>query len=420
MRKWHKSEQRIRASATEAAARRRLRTLRLARGMSQAELARRTNMATSSLSRLESGERHLSVDLLTPIAVALGVSVGELITPAVTSRTAERRRPHALDLDLHKLRYFVALVEELHFGRAAERLFITQPVLSRQVQKLERELGVDLLIRSSRHVELTSAGRQLFEDAQPLLVAANAVVRRVRRAATGRAALTVGFFVGDPIIQLVRAFDAAHPDTDLDVHRIYWSDQPGALLDEDIDISFAHLPIDDDGLDLAHLYSSPRLALLPATHRLAGRCEIAIRELADDPVIVHGGASPIWDAWHNVDPRPDGRHARRGPTVHNLEEKIEVAGTGRAVGFIPVCITAAMQIPPEVMAIPVVDIPPVDVCLAWKADRRSEAIHQLVSTAQATLYRRSSAPSREGTKTAQAPIPDRLDFTNAGTAQCRT
>lgn len=396
MRKWHKPEQRLRASATEDAARRRLRELRLAKGMSRAELARRTNIARSTLSRLESGERHLSVALLAPLAVALEVSAGELITPAARSRTAGQQRPDALDLDLHRLRYFAALAQELHFGRAAERLCITQPVLSRQIQKLEQELGVDLMTRSSRRVELTPAGRQLFEDAQPLLAAASAVGRRVRRAATGRAALTVGFFAGDPIIQLVRAFDAACPGTDIDVQRIYWSDQPGALLDEDIDISFAHLPIDDHGLDLAHLYSSPRMALLPATHRLAGRSEIAIQELADDPVIMHGGASPLWDAWHNVDPRPDGRNARRGPAVHNLEEKIGVVGAGRAIGFIPASITAAMQIPPEVTAIPVADIPPVKVCLAWKADRRSEAIRQLVATARATLPRRSQAQSSEG------------------------
>jgi DNA-binding transcriptional LysR family regulator/DNA-binding Xre family transcriptional regulator len=353
--------------------------------MSQAELARRTNMAACTLSRLEAGERRLSVDRLAPLAAALEISVGELIAPAATSRAAERPRPDPLDLDLRRLRYFVAVAQELHFGQAAERLSITQPVLSRQIRKLEQEVGVDLLTRSSRHVELTHAGRQLFEDAQALLAAANATGRRVRRAATGRAALTVGFFVGDPIIPLVRAFNATHHDTDIDVERIYWSDQPGALLDDHIDISFVHFPIDDDGLDLARLYSSPRLALLPGSHNLAGRSEIAIRELADDPVVLHGGASPIWDAWHNVDPRPDGTRPRRGPTARNLEEKIEVVGTGRAISFIPASVTAAMHIPPEVTAIPVIDIPPVTVCLAWKADRRSEAIRDLVATARTTL-----------------------------------
>jgi transcriptional regulator with XRE-family HTH domain len=279
---WHNSVQRPGASVTSEAVRRRVRALRLAKGMSQAELARRINMATCTLSRLESGERGLSVDHLAPLAAALGVAIGELITPSAKSRAAERPRPAPLDLDLRRLRYFVALGEELHFGQAAERLSIAQPVLSRQIRKLEQELGVGLLSRSSRHVELTVAGRQLFGDARPLLATANATGRRVRRAATGRAALTVGFLIGDPIIRLVRAFDATHTNTDIDVERIYWSDQPGALLDDHIDISFVHLPIDDDGLNLAYLYSSPTVALLPGSHGLAGRSEIAIRERQPD------------------------------------------------------------------------------------------------------------------------------------------
>ena len=260
--------------------------------MSQAELARRANMAASTLSRLESGERRLSVDHLAPLAAALDVSVAELIAPIATSRAAERPEPGLQDLDLRRLRYFVALAEELHFGRAAERLHITQPALSRQIRRLEQDVGVGLLTRSSRRVELAPAGRQLLEDAGPLLAAATAAGRRVMRAAAGRVALTVGFMAGDPIIALVRAFDATHHDTDVEVQRINWPDQPGALLNDQVDISFVHLPIDDNGLALAHLYSSPRLALLPGSHDLAERAEISIGELADDPVVLHGAPAP--------------------------------------------------------------------------------------------------------------------------------
>jgi DNA-binding transcriptional LysR family regulator len=126
------------------------------------------------------------------------------------------------------------------------------------------------------------------------------------------------------------------------------------------------------------------VALLPASHRLAGRSQTTIRELADDPVVLHWGASPVWEAWNNVDPRPDGRRPRRGPTVRNLEEMIEVVGTERAISFVPACVTAAIQVPPEVTAIPVVDSPPTEVCLAWKAYRRSKAIRDLVATARTT------------------------------------
>lgn len=380
-----KSGKHVRASASADEVRRRLRTLRVAKGMSQAELARRTNMATSTLSRLESGERCLTIDHLTPLAAVLGVSVGELIGPTATSKPAEHPSSDPLDLDLRRLRYFVVLAEHLHFGRAAERLNITQPVLSRQIRRLEQDVGVDLLLRSSRHVELTVAGHQLVEDAETLLASAKAIKRRVRDAATGQAGLTVGFLVGDPIIQLILAFDAMHPAVDVDVKRIQWSDQPRALLEDHVNVSFVHLPMDDDGLDLAHLYSLPMMALLPTSHRLAGRSQIVVREVAGDPIVEQWGANAIWGAWRNVGHRRERGRSRSGPAARNVEESIEMVGTGRGISFVPISVTAAIQIPREVTAIPVVDLPPAQVCLACKAGRRSDAIRDLVATAQATL-----------------------------------
>jgi DNA-binding transcriptional LysR family regulator len=279
------------------------------------------------------------------------------------------------------LRYFVAVAEGLHFGRAAERLYVAQPVLSRQIRSLEQELGADLFVRSSRRVELTEAGRQLLEEARPLLAAADAATRRVQRAAAGVGTLTVAFFIGDPISRVVRAFSVSHPEITVDVARIYWSDQTDVLLDGRADVAFVHLPIDEEGLAVAHLY----FALLPADHPLAAREEVSINELADDPVILHRRASPIWEAWHNTDPRPDGRRPRPGPTVNNIEEKLEQVGAGRAISFVPASAAAAITMPPDVAAVPVGDIPPTEVCLAWKAARQSPVIGEFVRVAQVLL-----------------------------------
>jgi DNA-binding transcriptional LysR family regulator len=287
----------------------------------------------------------------------------------------------------------VVVADELHFGRAAERLYVTQPVLSRQLRRLEHELGATLLLRSSRRVELTDAGRQLLEDAVPLLAAADAAVRRVRTAAEGVRALTVGFFIGDPVSRLVKAFGSTHPDVTVDVARIYWSDQTNVLFDGQVDVAFVHTPIDEARLDLLRLYTTQRVALLPASHPLANRDELTISELDDDPVILHRGASATWEAWHNTDPRPDGRRPRPGPFVSNLEEKLEVVATGRAISFVPATAAAALQIPRDVVAIPVIDISPTQVCLAWKADRRSETIAAIVETARDVF--RGSASLRQ-------------------------
>jgi DNA-binding transcriptional LysR family regulator len=293
-----------------------------------------------------------------------------------------------VDLDLRKLRYFVAVAEELHFGHAAERLYVAQPVLSRQIRKLEQELGAELFTRSSRHVELTEAGQQLLDEARALLAAADAASRRVRRAAQGQRSLTVGFYIGEPVSRIVKALHSTHPEVTVEVVRIYWFDQPAALLDGRLDLAFVHLPIDDDGLTLLPLYSSPRLVLLPASHPLAGRDEIRLADIAGDPVVLHRGASPAWEAWHNTDPRPDGRRPRPGPFVGNLEEQLEVIAMGRAISFLPTSVAAATQMPPDVVAIPAADLPPTEICLAWRAQRESSAIATFVQMASSMFTER--------------------------------
>src|ERR1700712_4976942 len=116
------------------------------------------------------------------------------------------------DLDLRKLRYFVAVAEELNFGRAAERLHIAQPVLSRQIRALEGELRVQLFVRTKRSTELTDVGNQLLEDARPLLASAEALRRRAVAVSRGPRTFTIGFMPGITITAAVRALTAKPPD----------------------------------------------------------------------------------------------------------------------------------------------------------------------------------------------------------------
>jgi DNA-binding transcriptional LysR family regulator len=119
--------------------------------------------------------------------------------------------------------------------------------------------------------------------------------------------------------------------------------------------------------------SEPRVAVLPVSHPAAGKQEISIAELADDPVIIERGASPAWHAFHNVDPRPDGRQPRRGPAVDNVEEKLQHVAAGRAISFLPASIAAAF-VQPGIAYVPVTDVPPIKICLAWKAGPPSPLI----------------------------------------------
>ena len=297
-------------------------------------------------------------------------------------------------MDLRKLRYFIAVAEEMHFGRASERLYVAQPALSRQIQRLEEQLGVALFARTSRSVELTDAGRELVREGKALLAAAQAAQRRVRRAAEGAQVLTVGFFTGDPVTPAARAFGAAHPEVVVDVVRVYWFDQTDVLFDGRADVAFVHLPVAEAGLRLVSLYDVPRVALLSRDHPLASRGGLSLAELADDPVILHRGASSAWERFHNTDPRPDGRHPRPGPVVGNIEEKLEHVAAARAISFLPASAAAAMSLQPEVVVVPVTDIAPTRVCLAWSVDAETELVRTFVELASRAV--RSAAAGFAG------------------------
>jgi DNA-binding transcriptional LysR family regulator len=281
-------------------------------------------------------------------------------------------------LDLRRLRYFVAVAEELHFGRAAERLYVAQPVLSRQVRKLEQELRTDLLVRTSRSVALTPAGLRLLDEARSLLAAADLARRRIDDIAGARAELTIAFFTGDDFTSARLAFSAAHPDVTINLRRIYWDDQEHVLQSGQADVAFVHLPIDDDSLELMPVRSEPRVAVLPISHPAADRREISIAELADDPVIIQRGATASWQAFHNVDPRPDGRRARPGPEAANLEEKLLHVAAGRAISFVPASLAATVS-QSGIAYVPVTDIPPIKVCLASIAENRSPLIESFAA-----------------------------------------
>src|ERR1700677_5313875 len=172
-----------------------------------------------------------------------------------------------MDLDLRKLRYFVAVADTLHFGRAADELHIAQPALSRQIRALEHDLGTPLLTRDSHGVALTDAGRQLLTDAGPLLASAHAVRRPVTVAARGSQRLIVGFRAGIAVTPAVRLFADRHPDVLVDVQRIEWDDQAPMLLDGRIDVGYVRLPIDEAGLRVPPLYTGRGVAVLPAGHQ---------------------------------------------------------------------------------------------------------------------------------------------------------
>jgi DNA-binding transcriptional LysR family regulator len=279
-----------------------------------------------------------------------------------------------MDLDLRKLRYFVAVADRLHFGRAAEELHIAQPVLSRQIRAIEHDLGASLFTRDRHGVALTDAGRQLLADAGPLLASAHAVRRRVSMAAHGSQRLVVGFRAGIPVIPATRAFEARHPDVVVDVQRIEWDNQAPMLLDGRIDVGYVRLPIDEAGLRVTPLYTEPRVAVLPAGHRLAGKEEVTEADLAGEPL--------LWHADPSTQPtrRP---HPNAGYLVRGVDETLEHVAAGRGISFLARSATVFYS-HPEVSYVPIPDLAPDQVCLAVAASRTSPMVDDFFTAAQAT------------------------------------
>jgi DNA-binding transcriptional LysR family regulator len=282
-----------------------------------------------------------------------------------------------VDVDLRKLRYFVAVAEQLHFGRAAEALHIAQPVLSRQIRALEDELKAQLFVRDKRATELTPAGRQLLADAGPLLASADALRRRVVRAARGPGSFTIGFMPGLIVTEAVRAMIGRHPQLTVNVLRTGWDDQTEVIRDGRADVSYLRLPADQSGLQVQPLLAEPRVAVLPVDHRLAGKDTISIADLTDEHLLQDPDAVP---EWRDIATEMRARRRPGAPFFRTVEEKLEHVAAGHGFVLLPLS-TAVFYTRPGVAYSHVSDIPPNQVCLAWDATRCGQLIQDFAAIA---------------------------------------
>jgi DNA-binding transcriptional LysR family regulator len=192
-------------------------------------------------------------------------------------------------MELRHLRYFVAVAEELHFRRAAERLNISQPPLSQQIQTLEAEVGVQLLLRDRRGVELTAAGQAFLTEARHTLGAADHAVATARRVAHGELGdLSVGF-VGSTMYgrvpELLRAFREERGEVGIRLRELTSSEQMDALQARQIDIGFLRPPVAAAGITVETLFEEPIVVALPADHPLAGSPRVDARRLRDEAIV---------------------------------------------------------------------------------------------------------------------------------------
>lgn len=274
------------------------------------------------------------------------------------------------------MRYFVAVAEELHFGRAAQRLGIAQPPLSRAIGRLERRLKAVLLERSSRAVTLTEAGAVLLREARAALEAVEAAERRTRRAAhapAGQAGVVLVTKAGASGELLAKLLDAhaAEPDAaGVDLLLCGMGEQGPMLRDGRADVALLHLPFDTTaGLDTEELCTEGQVAILPAGHPLAGRPHLRTADVTGLP----GLPMPRW-------PGPDGTYpAGPGPRARDHAQLLQLIALGRACWIAPE--SCRTQLRDGLAAVPVPDAPKVTTVIAWPPHSRSRAVADLVRTA---------------------------------------
>lgn len=281
-------------------------------------------------------------------------------------------------MELRHLRSFVVVAEEMHVGRAAVRLHLTQPSLSRQIAALERDVGVPLFARVRRRFVLTAAGANLLADAQDILHRADDAVRDAQRAHRGELGTLRLRFVQsatfEALPRLLGAFRSAYPDVVLDLEAMTTLRQSAALRAGRIDVGLLRPPIPDPGLASRVISLDPLVAALPADHRLAERPRLALADLADEPLVFYN--------------RPF------GPSVYDT-----IIGQCRAAGFTPRIVQEAADVQtivslvnaglgvslliaptPPIAADAVVyrtltdELPPWELALAWSPDNTSPVL----------------------------------------------
>ncbi|MBM2615879.1 LysR family transcriptional regulator [Actinoplanes sp. LDG1-06] len=272
-------------------------------------------------------------------------------------------------METRELRYFVAVAEELHFGRAAQRLGIAQPPLSRAISQLERRLGVELFRRTSREVSLTEPGAVLLREGRAALDAVEAAERRTRRAvsAPGLVLASKAGAAGEILAKLLDAY-AAEPDSSpVEVVLCGVGQQEQLLRDGRADVALLHLPFDStSGFDVEELSVEGQVLLVHAGHPLSAPSSVRMSDISDITL-------PRW-------PLTDGTYPPgAGPEVHDHTQLLQLVGLGRAVAILPE--SCRTQLGSDIAVVPVLDAPLVTTVIAWPPHSRSRALAGLVLAA---------------------------------------
>jgi DNA-binding transcriptional LysR family regulator len=285
-------------------------------------------------------------------------------------------------LDLRLVEYFVAVAEELHFSRAAERLHIAQPSLSQQIRRLEQQLGVRLLERTSRSVQLTPAGEALLREGRRTLEQSRRAVGAAR--AAGQERITVGFYGsagGVMLARSMRSFTEAWPTVEVSIRDLLLGSLDQIITGE-VDVAFTRLLPGQADLALEVLAREPRVAALPASDPLASRASLEFADLGDrrfivNPAFDETGPPARWLA----EQRRHGLPGKVAAEAASIQEILTLVASGQGVCLLP-GLAASQSQRPDVTYVPVRDADPAVVSLAWRRENSEPATHAFIACAR--------------------------------------
>ena len=291
-----------------------------------------------------------------------------------------------MNLDLRHARAFVVLAEELHFGRAARRLFITQPALSRTIRQIEQTIGVRLVDRTTRHVSLTPSGEALVDSARAAVEAFDNLDTRAatignQEGQTLRVAHQIGAALS-LVPDIVRRFTRDFPDVRVGLREFDFG-EPMAGIDTGIsDVAFVRLPLEHPDLRFEVLEREPVFVGLPTGHRLADRNSVSIKDILDEPILAAPKTAGPWrDYWLAMDHR-----SGVAPTIveeaANFDAELQAVAFGKAVTITSLA-AKLYYARPGVVFVLIEDLPDSEVALAWIGDPPSSAIREFVASARA-------------------------------------
>jgi len=296
----------------------------------------------------------------------------------------------AVDLDMRKLRYFVALAEELHFGRAAARLHIAQPVLTRQIRALEGELGIKLLNRDSRGTSLTLAGSRLLDDSRYLLTEAQALRQRLSQIEDSLITITVGVLPGLFATAATRAFEAGDPARRVVTVPVSWNQQAEVVRRGDVQVVYARSPFDLSCLATAPLLEEPRDVVLAAGDPLAEQQSVSLDDLASRRLLQDPATVPEWYALASPELRREAVHS----AVTGVERKLEMVAARAGFAVLPRSTVTSYR-RPDLRVLPADGLEPSRVVLAWDPTVEDTARDEFVIAALACAGQTIDPGSRE-------------------------